>query len=82
MITLMPPLEDDAGNVLSIEHPINSDPALAGMKRLFYDQPGGAFVMMADASAHFLPEETTLPLVQALASKDGKEIFDYTFLVD
>ena len=47
---------------------------------LFSDHPGGAFVLMADASVHFLADGTELSILQPLASKDGRESFDYSFL--
>ena len=47
---------------------------------LFFDHSGGAFVLMADASVHFLAEGTELSILQSLASKDGRESFDDSFL--
>jgi prepilin-type processing-associated H-X9-DG protein len=61
-------------NVSSIAHPINSPVELAWEDEELYSQhPGGAHVLMADGSGHFVGETAELRVVQALASRDGEE---------
>jgi prepilin-type processing-associated H-X9-DG protein len=61
-------------NVSSIAHPINSPVELDWEDEdLYSEHPGGAHVLMADGSGHFVGDSAELLVVQALASRDGEE---------
>ena len=69
-------------NVSSIQHPMNDDtPIRPGdpVLRAWYDEdtfsdhPGGAHLLMADGSAHFVGEDVELAVLQGMASRDGGE---------
>jgi prepilin-type N-terminal cleavage/methylation domain-containing protein/prepilin-type processing-associated H-X9-DG protein len=62
-------------NVTHVDDGINrSDPPKAWhSERIHSDHPGGAHVLMCDASVHFMSEETPKSLIRWLASRDGDE---------
>ncbi|WP_197528755.1 DUF1559 family PulG-like putative transporter [Aeoliella mucimassa] len=61
--------------VSSIEHPVNSDPDLAWAEEdILSDHPGGANVLFADGSVHFVSEDIELATLQAFASRNGYEV--------
>ena len=67
-------------NVISIRYQINlldkygRPAAWTDPDQLYSDHPGGAHVLYCDASVHFLQEEIELPILTALASRDGEEV--------
>jgi prepilin-type N-terminal cleavage/methylation domain-containing protein/prepilin-type processing-associated H-X9-DG protein len=62
-------------NVTHVDDGINrTEPPDAWYKeRIFSDHPGGANVLMCDASVHFMSDETPKSLIRWLASRDGDE---------
>ncbi|REK10038.1 MAG: DUF1559 domain-containing protein [Planctomycetota bacterium] len=53
----------------------NGDPdAWTRPDQLYSDHPGGVHLLFADASVHFVSEDTPVSLLQSLASRNGEEI--------
>ena len=65
----------NGSNVSSITLPINSEAEEAWYsEEIFSDHPGGANVLFADGSVHFLAEAVELSTLHAFASRDGYEV--------
>ena len=69
----------DGQNVFSVALPINAPDPYVLDQAIFSDHPGGAQVLMCDASVHFLAENTDPNTLFALASKaDEDQVADGT----
>ncbi len=71
----------NGSNTCAIKYQINlpeppsspNEPTAWHYDEIFSDHPGGAHALMCDGSVHFLEETMELPLLMALASRDGDE---------
>jgi prepilin-type processing-associated H-X9-DG protein len=68
-------------NTFAVKYTINlpeppakqTDPTAWTYDEIFSDHPGGAHVLMCDASVHFFPDTTDQILLMSLCSRDGGE---------
>jgi prepilin-type processing-associated H-X9-DG protein len=62
-------------NVTHIANGVNDTkpPKCWYKERIFSDHPGGAHIVMCDASVHFLVDGTDKKVIYWLASRDGHE---------
>jgi prepilin-type N-terminal cleavage/methylation domain-containing protein/prepilin-type processing-associated H-X9-DG protein len=62
-------------NVTHVDGGINDDdpPKVWYKEQIFSEHPGGAHVLMCDASVQFMSEDTAKRIVRSLASRDGGE---------
>lgn len=65
-------------NVTHIDERINKEapPKAWRKERIFSEHPGGANVLLADGSVHFVSEEVSGKIIRGLCSRDGGETTD------